>query len=266
MSAASLDHDGITRRAFVGSGISALALHALPTPLRTDGRPNTQRISAVAFDGYAIFDASTLIAVAESVIPGKGKEFVAVWRTRQFEYQWLRTMGGRYADFGQTGADALTVAGKSLGFSLSAADRERLLTAQLTLAPWPDAVTTIRELRAAGLRVALLSNMTEAMLVEGARRAGIRDAFEFVLSTDRVRAAKPSPVAYQMAVDAFGLSRDEIAFVAFAGWDAVGAKWYGYPTVWTNRTTAPAEQLDAVPDIVCATLADAKTFLTKSAP
>lgn len=238
---------------------------SLPAPLRRGDPRGGARVRAVAFDGYAIFDATTMIAAAESVVPGKGKELVNAWRARQFEYQWLRTLGGRYVDFGQTGADALTFATKSLGLSLSAADRDRLLTAQRTLVPWADAVATIDLLRDAGLRLAFLSNMSEAMLQDGASRAGRRDAFEFVLSTDRVRAVKPDPRAYRMAVDAFGLRREEIAFVAFAGWDAAGAAWYGYPTVWTNRLAAPAEQLDATPELVCATLADATAFLLKSA-
>lgn len=265
MSEASTDRDGITRRAFIGSATSALAMTSLPARLRRGDHRGGARVRAVAFDGYAIFDATTMIAAAESVVPGKGKELVNAWRTRQFEYQWLRTLGGRYVDFGQTGADALTFATKALGLSLSAVDRERLLTAQRTLVPWADAVATIDLLRDAGLRLAFLSNMSEAMLEDGASRAGRRDAFELVLSTDRVRAVKPDPSAYRMAVDAFRLPREEIAFVAFAGWDAAGAAWYGYPTVWTNRAAAPAEQLDATPELVCATLADATAFLLKSA-
>jgi 2-haloacid dehalogenase len=76
------------------------------------------------------------------------------------------------------------------------------------------------------------------------------------LSTDRVRAAKPDPRAYRMAVDAFGLPREEIAFAAFAGWDAAGATWFGYPTVWTNRLGAPAEELGAAPAVVGRDLSD----------
>ena len=206
-----------------------------------------RRIQVVAFDGFAVFDPTPVIGVADAIVAGRGRELVGAWRSRLFEYQWLRTLGGRYADFHQTADDALTAASKSLNLAITSAEHARLLDAQLTLVPWPDAADAVRALRAAGLRLAFLSNMTEHMLDDGARRAGIRGEFELILSTDRVKASKPDARAYQMAVDAFRLRREEIAFVAFAGWDAAGATWFGYPTVWMNRASAPVEELSATP-------------------
>ena len=145
------------------------------------------RIRAVAFDGFAIFDATAILPVAEALAPGKGRELVTAWRSRHFEYQWLRTLGGQYADFQRTADDALVFAANALGLELTATDRARLVSAQAELRPWNDTSAAVRELRAAGLRLALLSNMTEPMLVDGLRRAGLADSFEFVLSTDRVR-------------------------------------------------------------------------------
>jgi 2-haloacid dehalogenase len=173
-------------------------------------------------------------------------------------------MGGQYVDFEHTAADALDFVIKSLKLSLTSEERDRLLAAHLSLTPWADARQAIRELHDAGMRLAFLSNMTEHMLDEGARRARFREQFDVVLSTDRVRAAKPDPRAYRMAVDAFRLPKEEIAFVAFAGWDAAGARWFGYPTVWLNRTSAPAEQLDARPTLVCSALADVLAFIKQS--
>jgi 2-haloacid dehalogenase len=249
----------MNRRTFIGSAGAALSVAALyPQPSITPAR---RRIRAVAFDGYAVFDATAAIAVAESILPGKGREFVNAWRGRQFDYQWLRTMGGRYADFAQTAADSLAFTLKAMSLSMRAEDRDRLLESQVTLSPWPDASAQIARIRKAGLRLAFLSNMTERMLDDGARRAGLRDHFEFVLSTDRVRAAKPDPRAYRMAIDAFGLSPDEIAFVAFAGWDAAGATWYGFETAWANRLGLPSEDLDATPKRVCNNLSDVAEFV-----
>jgi 2-haloacid dehalogenase len=222
------------------------------------------QIRAVAFDGFAIFDATAIVPVAEAVAPGKGRELVTAWRSRHFEYQWLRTLGGQYADFQRTADDALRFAAHALGLELTAADRARLVSAQAELRPWNDASVAVRELRAAGLRLAFLSNMTEPMLVDGLRRAGIGDAFEFVLSTDRVRAAKPAREAYAMGQSAFGLSRDEIAFVSFAGWDVAGATWFGYPTAWLNRTKAPAEQLGVEPRIAASELSPIVRWLTSA--
>ena len=248
------------RRAFLGSAGTALSIAALRHGTLTT--PRSRPIRVVAFDGYAIFDATAAVAVAESIFPGKGRDFVSAWRARQFDYQWLRTLGGRYADFAQTAADSLSFTLKSLTLSVHTEERDRLLEAQLTLTPWPDAGSQIARMRKAGLRLSFLSNMTERMLDEGAHRAGFRDQFEFVLSTDRVRAAKPDPRAYRMAVDAFGVPSNEIAFVAFAGWDAVGATWFGYETAWANRLGLAAEDLDATPAIVCRNLSDVAEFLT----
>lgn len=92
--------------------------------------------------------------------------------------------------------------------------------------------------------------MTTKMLDAGIKNAGLDGVFEHVLSTDQIRAYKPDPRAYQMAIDAFKLQREEIIFAAFAGWDAAGAKWFGYPTFWVNRLNLPAEELEVAPDAV----------------
>jgi 2-haloacid dehalogenase len=246
------------RRGFLAT-VGVATFHAAATR----GVPR-RRIRAVAFDGFAVFDPTRIVATADVVVAGRGRELVTAWRTRLFEYQWLRTLGGHYADFQQTAADALAFAAQSLGLSLDREQHARLLEAQLSLVPWPDAPGALRDLRAAGLRLAFVSNMTERMLADGALRAGIRDQFEFVLSTDRVRAAKPDPRAYRMALDAFGVRRDEIAFVAFAGWDAAGAAWFGYPTVWLNRASAPAEELGTAPALVARDLASVVELVTKA--
>ena len=244
----------LRRREFLKTVAAPLALTALGGgAMRT---VEARRIRAVALDGFAVFDAGKATRDADAIAPGRGRELVAAWRTRQFEYQWLRTLGGQYADFRRTADDALSYAIKSLGLTISSEEHRRLVDAQLTLTPWPDAADAIRALSAAGLRLVFLSNMTEAMLEAGAKRAGFHDAFERILSTDRVRASKPDPRAYRMAVDALGLPREQIAFVAFAGWDAAGAAWFGYPTVWMNRLSAPADELAVEPRAVTHNLAD----------
>lgn len=249
----------VDRREFVQSASAFVAGSLLATGFRPE-RP-AERIRAIAFDGFAIFDATTVIPVADAIFPARGREVVAAWRTQLFQYQWLRTLGGRYVDFERTASDALAFVVKSLKLAPKPEERDRLLASQLSLTPWADARDAISELRGAGLRLAFLSNMTEQMLDGGARRAGFRDQFDLVLSTDRVRAAKPDPRAYQMAVDAFHLQKKEIAFVAFAGWDAAGASWFGYPTIWLNRASAPEEHLDAPSASVYTSLADVVAFI-----
>jgi len=247
------------RREFLSATGSLVAMSAV------DGWGLTTRpagIRAVAFDGFAIFDATAVVPTADSLVPGRWRELLTAWRSRHFEYQWLRTRGGKYADFQRTANDSLGVAAKAIGLELSAATRERLVLAQADLRPWNDTIAAVRELRASGLRLALLSNMTERMLTDGLQRAGLADSFEHVLSTDRVRAAKPAREAYAMGESAFGLRRDEIAFVAFAGWDVAGATWFGYPTAWMNRGNAAPEQLGTTPRITASELSPIVRWLT----
>lgn len=230
----------VDRRGFLHMAAGAVASGVLSnTPVVADGR----RFRALAFDGFPVFDPRPVFALAESLFPGHGAELGAAWRTRQFEYQWLRTLSGQYADFLRTTDEALVFAARSLQLELAAGKRERLVHAYLELRAWPDARGVLRSLADSGLRLAFCSNMTEEMLRAGIRANGLDGIFEHVLSADRVRAHKPDPRAYAMAVDAFGLAREEVLFVSFAGWDVAGAKWFGYPTFWVNRIGAPAEEI-----------------------
>jgi 2-haloacid dehalogenase len=219
------------------------------------------RLRAIAFDGLAVFDVRPIGALAEKVFPGRGDEMSALWRSRQFEYTWLRTAGRQYADFWQVTEEALIFSCRSLKLELTKADRDRLMQSYLEIKAWPDALAALKGLKASGLRMAFLSNFTAAMLDQAVKNSGLEGTFDDHLSTDRVRAFKPDPQAYKMAVSAFGLKKEEIAFAAFAGWDAVGAKWFGYPTFWVNRTHAAAEELGAVPDGVGENLNDLAAFV-----
>lgn len=206
------------------------------------------RQAAIAFDGFPIFDPRPIFALAENLFPGRGRELSNVWRTRQFEYTWLRTMTGHYRDFLGVIDDALVFACKSLAIELTGVKRTALVESYLKMPIWPDVLPALSMLKESGLRLALLSNFSPAMFDGNIGGTELEGTFEFQLSTDAVRAYKPDPRAYQMGVDAFALKREEILFAAFAGWDASGAKLFGYPTFWVNRQKQPREQLEAVPD------------------
>jgi 2-haloacid dehalogenase len=240
-----------SRRQFLALTAGTLAAAALAPRALAAGRP---KIKAVAFDGFPVIDPRPIAARAEALFPGKGAELMTAWRTRQFEYSWLRTLGRRYADFWETTKDALTYAASSMKVALPAEKRDDLMHAYLELKAWPDVPAVLEALKKAGVRMAFLSNFTARMLDAALNNSGLAGYFEPHLSTDRVQAFKPDPRAYQMAIDAFRLERGEIAFAASAGWDATGAKWFGYRTLWVNRMGAPPEELGVAPDAVGADL------------
>lgn len=222
-------------------------------------------IRALAFDAFPVFDPRPIQVLAEALLPGQGAQLMNAWRTRLFEYQWLRALGGQYADFMQTVRDSLAFAVRQVPVQLSATQRNQLVDAWLNLQVWPDAVAGLTALREAGLRLTFLSNMTESMLRAGLRNAGIEDRFEAVISTDRIRSYKPDPRAYQLGVEALGLPREQILFVAFAGWDVAGAKWFGYPTFWLNRQAAAPEQFGVAADGEGSDLAALRDFVSRNA-
>jgi 2-haloacid dehalogenase len=222
-----------------------------------------KRIGAVVFDAFPVFDPRPIAALAEQLLPGRGAELMTTWRMRQFEYAWLRVVARDYADFWRCTEDALRFAASAHRLELAPAYRERLMHAYLELRPWPDVPSALVALQGAGIRLGFLSNFSPAMLDGSIRTSGLDGVFEHVLSTDRIRSYKPDPRAYQLALDAFQLPREQIVFAAFAGWDAAGAKRFGYPTFWVNRLQAPTEELGVpTPDGTGRTLADLVTFVS----
>ena len=219
------------------------------------------RIRAVTFDAFAIFDLRPLWVACESAFPGQGSTLSAAWRSRQFEYQWLTALAGKYQDFWETTRNALIFAARSTRISLSDSTRDALLQTYLRMAAWPDVAKVISQLRASGRQVLILSNATEAILEASLRTNGLHGAFDHVLSTDKISSYKPDPKAYQLAVDRTGYRREEILFVASAGWDAAGSRWFGYPTFWNNRLSAPLEELEVAADASGSTLLDLTPLL-----
>ena len=248
------------RRTFL-SLLAAGAAASVLAPMSRATAARRPAFKAVAFDAFPVFDPRPVFALAEKLFPGRGAELSNAWRTRQFEYQWLRALSGHYADFLKTTEDALVFATNMLKLELTPNKRKSLMQAYLELKAWPDVPVALETLKQQGLKLAFLSNMTAAMLETDIKTAGLPGVFDRVLSTDQIKTYKPDPRAYQLAMDAFGLEKREILFVAFAGWDAAGAKVFGYPTFWVNRMNLPREELGVVPDATGATLTDLVRFV-----
>jgi 2-haloacid dehalogenase len=206
------------------------------------------RFKAVAFDYFVIFNANSVVPVVEKEFPGKGAEFTTAWRARQFDYGFLRSITGHQDDFFKVTEDALVYTAEAMHLPLPPDGRARLLNAYLTLEPWPDSVAALKKLRAAGVRIITIANFSGKMLRANAEHAGIADLFDELLSTEVNGSYKPEPRAYALGMERLGLKKQDIAFAAFGGWDAYGAKSFGYPTYWVNRFKLPMEKLGIEPD------------------
>jgi 2-haloacid dehalogenase len=221
-------------------------------------------LKAVAFDAFPVFNPASVVARAEALVPGRGAALGDEWRLRQFEYAWLRILAGRYVDFWQVTGDALAFASRKLGLDLGVEKRDSLMSSFLELDPWPDVAPALTSLKRAGLQLGFLSNFTSRMLRANLERSGLASFFERVLSTETASTYKPDPRAYGLGTQSFGLRREEILFVAHAGWDAAGARSFGYPTFWVNRPNLPPEELGSHPDATGRDLSDLVRFVGES--
>jgi len=242
---------------------SASGLFASPTFAK---ELHAQKIKAVAFDAFPIFDPRPIFKLVETMYPKKGKTLNSVWKTRQFEYQWLRALSGKYVDFWQATDDALRFATKQLKINMSDEQHATIMNSYLNLKPWPDVISALKSLQDSNIRLAFLSNMTPKMLTTNIHNSGLDNFFEHIISTDIKKTYKPSQKAYQLGVDTLKLQREEIAFAAFAGWDVAGAKWFGYPTFWVNRAGFMKEELGVKADKIGNNLNHLIDFIKKNNP
>ena len=209
-------------------------------------------VKAYVFDAYGtLFDVHSVKDSCEELFPGKGAQLTTLWRTKQLEYTWLRSLMGRYEDFGKITRDALVFACGSLALSCSPDQIERLMHAYDNLRPFPDTAKALDTL--AGTPCAILSNGSPEMLRSVVLNAGFESKIRLVLSVDAVKVYKPHPAAYQLAVSGLGVEANEIVFVSANGWDVAGAKAFGFQACWLNRSNAPVELLGVSPDRIIKT-------------
>ena len=204
-------------------------------------------VKALVFDAYGtIFDVRSVLNRCEEVFPGHGSDLTGLWRTKQLEYTWLRSLMGRYEDFWQVTQDGLVFACRSLGLAPSEEQIDHLMQAYLTLDTFPEIAAALDAM--SKLPCAILSNGSPKMLEGVVRNAGLEGRFQHILSVDEVRIYKPSPVVYQLAETHLGIGRNEIGFVSSNCWDVAGAKSFGFQVYWLNRQNAPLEMLGFQPD------------------
>ena len=219
-------------------------------------------LRAIVFDAFGtLFDVYSVGALAEQLYPGKGAALSSLWRSKQIEYSFLRTLSGRYKPFLEVTEDALVYSARQLGLPLGDDLRRRLMNQYACLSPFPENLAALKALRALGMPLAILSNGTSRMLEVAIRSAGMHGLFEHVLSADAVRQYKTTEATYRLGTAAFNLPAREILFVSSNGWDAIGATWFGYTTFWINRSGQPAEQLDIEPTVTGERLTEVVDFV-----
>lgn len=223
------------------------------------------RIEAVAFDSYGtLFDVDSVITEAENLFPGQGKALADLWRRKQIEYSWLRTMSRRYRDFWQLTDDGLVFAARTLKLDLTTEKRARLVNQYLRLKPFPEAVEALKEMKTLRIPLIILSNGTPAMLKAAVTSAEMDGIFDRTLSVDAVRTFKTDPRVYEMGIRFLRLSARKICFVSSHSWDVVGAMASGMQGFWVNRTGGPAEELGIEATGTGPTLTEALQFVRQS--
>jgi len=207
---------------------------------------------AFIFDAYGtLFDVHSVVEAGRALTRDP-QALSLLWRQKQLEYTWLRTLMGRYEDFWAVTEAALRFALGRLGIAAGDEAVARLMDAYLSLATFPDVAGALAGL--AGTPLGILSNGSPRMLDAAVRSSGLAGTFRHVLSVDAVRAYKPSPTVYELGPRAFGVPAGDILFVSSNAWDVAGAKAFGYRTCWCNRLAAPMDRLGVSPDFEVRTL------------
>jgi 2-haloacid dehalogenase len=219
-------------------------------------------VSALVFDAYGtIFDVHSVARLAEALYPGRGAALSVAWRTKQLEYSWLRTLMGRYEDFSRVTRAALEWALESLGLEAGDAAVRSLLEEYRKLAAFPEARGVLESL-SRNRPLAILSNGHPEMLEAVVDHNGLRGFFRGgVLSVHAAQRFKPDPSVYRIAEEALGVTRSLMAFVSSNGWDAAGARAFGFRAFWVNRAGAPVERLGVRPDAIVKNLTELEALL-----
>ena len=216
---------------------------------------------AVLFDAYGtLFDVYSVGLLAEQLFPGQGERLALLWRDKQIDYTRLLTLSGRYQPFWAVTRAGLRYAAERLGLALDDATEERLMNQYRHLSAFPENREVLTALKQRGIPAGILSNGDPEMLAVAVKSAGLVELLAPVLSVHEVKRFKTDPAAYALGPQSLKLPAREILFVSSNGWDAIGATWFGYTTLWVNRAGLPLEQLDTAPSRIGSSLRDVLDF------
>jgi 2-haloacid dehalogenase len=201
------------------------------------------------FDAYGtLFDVHSVLERCEQFWASKGAQVSQLWRAKQLEYTWQRSLMQRYEPFTRVTRDALGYACEALGLALDESKAAALMAQYLDLATYPDVPPALEKLKGSGRKLAILTNGSPDMIEPLVKNRGMQGAFDAVLSVDEVRIFKPALQVYELAVRRLGVAARDIGFVSSNCWDALAARSFGFSVYWINRTGAPVDKLGFAPD------------------
>jgi len=222
---------------------------------------------AVLFDAYGtLFDVYSVALLAEQLFPGFGERLSILWRDKQIDYTRLTSMSGQYRPFWDLTRAGLRFAALRLGLTLDAGAEDRLMNQYRHLSSFPENREVLADLKARGIPAGILSNGDPDMLGVAVKSAGFSGLLAHVISVHPLRKFKTDPAAYALGPQTLNLPAKDILFVSSNGWDAIGATWFGYATLWVNRAGLPLEQLDTEPTRTGTSLRDVLGFFPVQAP
>jgi len=202
-------------------------------------------IKAIVFDAYGtLYDVQSVAAVTETAFPGYGEIITQVWRIKQLEYSWLRSLMRRYQDFSLITRESLAYTLRVLGLECESGVFELIMDKYLHLDLYPDANPALAAMR--GRKLAILSNGSTAMLDTLVANSGLDRVLDATISVDSKKIFKPAPEAYSLIESVLGVKPLQVLFVSSNPWDACGAKAFGLNVAWIERVTPEAMRLACV--------------------
>ena len=213
-------------------------------------------IKACVFDAYGtLFDVHSAVGKHRERLGDKADAVSVIWRTKQLEYTWMRSLMNRYVDFWRVTGEGLDFALDANGVN-DASLRDDLLNAYLRLDCYPEVPEVLKTLKDAGMRTAILSNGSPRMLEAAVESSRIGDLLYAILSVDELGIYKPAPEVYQLVLDHLDVGRGQVSFQSSNAWDAAAAATFGFRVAWCNRFGQAKERLPDAPDAEIKTLSE----------
>ncbi|WCK56268.1 haloacid dehalogenase type II [Aneurinibacillus sp. Ricciae_BoGa-3] len=211
-------------------------------------------VKTIIFDVYGtLFDVHSVIQKCEELYPGRGQQISELWRTKQLDYAFTRHIIGRYRPFDEITKNALQYVCEQLGVSLTGQNEQELLQAYLKLSPYEEVPQALKQL-AGSYQLAVLSNGSPSMLLPLVEYHQLNPYFSQVITVDDVKQYKPSPAAYNYALEQLDCRREEVLFLSSNTWDITGAASFGFQTAWVNRKNAVFDYMGQKPKQIISNL------------